>query len=227
MVKYTSQPVSLPAGRWTPHRVRLAGSAGILGAPLLFAYITISTIVQAQGAVPVWHEIGSLPYYMGEGSLFLAWTGMFAGFVALRARMLGADDRLWRIGVDLAVIGSAMAAVGFLVVTAAPAVGAVEVVDPGNAVIGLGLMIFINVGALLMGVSLLRTGMLPKLVAGLLILVLPATLLAGPVGEALGLGPIVGAIMIAPFVAAVALLGEYLRSETPDDAVRLEEVPDA
>ena len=222
MVNYTSQPVPFRAGRFTPRRVRLAGVAAMLGALVLFGHVAVLTAIEFQGLTPPWLEVGAPAYYVSEGVLILAWAGMLAGFAALRIRLAGVPSRFWRVGVSLATIGAAIATIGFVVVTLAPAVDAASVVMSGNAFIGIGLMVFINVGMLLMGIGLFRTGELSRVIAALLVLVLPANLIAGELGVALGIGPVVALLAIVPFVAAVVLLGEYLRTETPDGAVSTE-----
>ena len=52
--------------------------------------------------------------------------------------------------------------------------------------------------------------------AALLIAVLPATLVAGPIGSALELGPVVSLIGVLPLCAAIVLVGHYLRTQTPE-----------
>ncbi|SFC36549.1 hypothetical protein SAMN05444422_107217 [Halobiforma haloterrestris] len=191
----------------------MAGLAAIAGALVLLVHVTYGTALQLQGVVPGYETIGSSAYYLSEGVLFLAWAGMFLGFAALRARMVGLESRLWDVGSALAAIGAALATIGFFVVTVVPAIGAMGIVDPGNMVIGLGLMVAITIGTFLMGVSLLRTGAMARSVAALFLLVLPTTLVAGPVGEALGVGPVIGLITFLPFIAAVIAVGRWLRRE--------------
>lgn len=116
------------------------------------------------------------------------------------------------------MIGTALAAIGFVVATVAPAAGATGIVDPANMVIGLGITIGVTPGAFLMGIGLWRTGAMSRFVAGLLVLVLPMTLLAGPVGDALGIGPMIGLLMVVPLVAAVIGIGLFLGTEPVDAA---------
>ena len=220
MFNYNTQSVPVTTRRWTPRRIRLAGLAAVIGAVLLFAHIMYATVLDVQGIVPGFETIGSTSYFLSEGLLFLAWIGIFLGFAALRARLLGLESRLWNVGSALATIGAALAAIGFAIATVAPAVGAFEIVDPANMVIGLGLMIGITLGSFLMGIALFRTGAASRLLAGLLVLGLPMTLLAGPVGEALGIGPALGLVMISPFVTAVIVIGYSLRTETPETIER-------
>ncbi|WP_306058518.1 hypothetical protein [Natronococcus wangiae] len=212
MFGYDSRSIRQPRGRWTPKRTRGAGLAAILGAVILFGHIGYGSALQYLGIVPGYETVGSAVYYLSEGTLFLAWAGMFLGFAGLRARVVGLESRLWNVGSALTVIDTAMATVGFLAVTVAPAVGAIGVVEPGNMVIGLGVMIAVTVGTFLMGVSLLRTDAMPRYVAVLLLLVLPATLLAGPVGPALGVGIVIALLSIVPFVAAMIAIGNWLRT---------------
>lgn len=83
-------------------------------------------------------------------------------------------------------------------------------------IIGISLMIFVTLGMILMGVGLLRTKVGSRLMAALLIVALPATLFAGPLGRALGFGPLSTLVATVPLVAAIILVGHYLRTETPD-----------
>lgn len=221
MSTHTTQYDGTAAGWWTPQRVRAAGLAAIAGGTLLFAYFTITTVLELLGFLtlhgtdPV-DGVGTSWYYASEGSLLIAWTLVFVGFAALHVRLSGEGGRLLRAGTLLAAIGSGMAAVGFLFATAAPAVGAIGIVTPANIGIGLGLMVGINLGTFLMGIALLRASIVSRPFAALLIAVLPATLLAGPVGFALGIGLIASMIAILPLCAAIVLVGHYLRTETPE-----------
>ena len=226
MFNYNTQSVPVATRRWTPRRIRLAGLAAIVGALLLVAHIMWGTYHAIVGSVPGYMTVGTGAYYLSEGTLFVAWVGIFLGFAALRARLLGLESRLWNVGSALATIGAALAAIGFAIATIAPAVGATGVVDPANMIIGLGLMVGITLGSFLMGIALFRTGAASRLLAGLLVLVLPMTLLAGPVGEALGVGSWVMLAMIAPLVAAVIVIGHSLRTETPETIER-EPLPDS
>jgi hypothetical protein len=192
MVEHELQQSGSRASKRASRRTRTAGLAAIGGALLLFAHFSYGTTLELQGIVPGYERVGSNAYYLSEGLLFVAWAGVLFGFAALRAHLSGLGSRLWTVGSALTVLGAALATAGFLVVMIAPAIGATEVVNPGNTVISLGLMVAITIGTFLMGIALLRTGAASRPVAGLFLLVLPTTLLAGPVGVALGIEPVAG-----------------------------------
>lgn len=97
MFGYSSQSLPVVTRRWTSRRIRLAGLAAIVGAVILFAHITYGTVLDVRGIVPGYETIGSVSYYLSEGSLALAWAGMFLGFAALRERLLGLESRLWNV----------------------------------------------------------------------------------------------------------------------------------
>ena len=202
-------------GWWTPKRIRTAGVAGILGSLLLYVYFIVTTAFELSGARP-WEAVGSLGYYASETWLMIAWACVFAGFAGLYVRIARTGGRILKAGSLLAAVGAAMATLGFLVATVTPAVGALDIVDPANLVIGLGLMIGIPVGLFLLGIGVLRSHLLSRGLGLLLVLTVPATLLAGVVGTALGLGAVTTLVVILPLCMAIALLGNYLRTETPD-----------
>ncbi len=221
MSTYTTQYDGAAAGWWTPRRVRTGGLAALAGGILLFAFFTIVTALELLGLLALYgtdpvDNVGPLWYYAIEGSLVIVWSLVFIGFAAMHVRLSGTGGRLLRAGTLLAVIGSGMAAVGFAFATAAPVVGAIEIVTPANIAIGLGLMVGINLGTFLMGIGLLRASIVSKPFAALLIAVLPATLVAGPIGSALVLGPVVSLIGVLPLCAAIVLVGHYLRTQTPE-----------
>ena len=142
---------------------------------------------------------------------------MGVGFAALRAHLHREGGRLWRIGIALAMVGTGLATLGFLIVTAVPLFGAVGLVDPGNLLIGIGVMFVNTLGGLLLGIPLPRMNRL-RLIAVLFVLGLPTLLIAGPIGEVLGLGEWIVVGMVTPFCLAVILIGNHLRSESSPTA---------
>lgn len=213
---YKSQSIPVSDRWWTPRRIRVAGVMVIVGALLLYGRIAIGAYLEGQMTVFPWDGVGSLAYYVSEGSLVIAWACIFLGFAALRARMLGKGGRLWNIGILLVMAGTAVASLAFLLVTVAPMVRADALVDPGNALIGIGLVLLGNVGSVMIGIALLRMNAL-RVIAALFILNTPLGIGAVAIMELLiGQQYWLSVLMMVPYCAAVILIGNYLRTQTDD-----------
>lgn len=189
----------------------------IVGALLLYGRIAIGAYLEGQMTVFPWDDVGSLAYYVSEGSLVIAWACIFLGFAALRARMLGNGGRLWNIGILLVMAGTAVASLAFLLVTVAPMVRADALVNPGNALIGIGVVLLGGLGSVIMGIALLRMNALSRVIAALLILNVPLGIGSVAVMELLiGQQYWLSALIMVPYCVAVILIGNYLRTQTDD-----------
>lgn len=83
-------------------------------------------------------------------------------------------------------------------------------------------MIGVTLGTFLMGRGLRRAEAVSRRFARLLLLVLPTTLLAGPLGETVGVGILAGYVATLPLIAAVVVMGRWLWTYHPDSAPAIE-----
>lgn len=193
--------------------VRRAGLAAILGGAIFVANLLV---YEGLGLAEVTAS-SSLAATLNNGSLLVAWGLLLWGLFGLRAYGGVGHGRLWTAGIALMGIGLALATIGFVPETFAPLVGLTGLATLGGMTIGLGVLVFIPVGAVVLGTALFRTGAVSRLGAALMIAAGPSILAAMLVGGAVP--PIVGGLLFAgPLGAAWIAIGYDLRTTAIEPA---------
>lgn len=195
---------SLEVNARTTTRIHRAGMAAIAGAIAL----AISLIGHGL-ADRLWTDAnvdapGTLAYYLSYGSLFVAWGLLILGSLGLAAVAMRSDRRLLKGGAALVSLGLAGTTIGFA--TAAGLAGLGDVALMGDTVAGLSMMFVFTLGSLLAGIALLRSGIVSRTVAGLMILTGPAMLIGAMVAP-VGIDIV---LFAGPLCAAWILLGREL-----------------
>lgn len=187
--------------------IRRAGLAAILGGAI---FVTNLLLYEGLGLAEVTAS-SSLAATLNNGSLLVAWGLLLWGLFGLRAYGGKGQGRLWTAGIALMGIGLALATIGFVPETFAPLVGLMGLATLGGLTIGIGVLTFIPVGAVVLGAALLRTDAISRLGAVLLIAAGPSILAAMLFGGAVP--PIVGGLLFAgPLGAAWIVIGYGLRT---------------
>lgn len=197
---------SLGVNARTTTRIHRAGVAAIAGAIAL----AISLIGHGL-ADRLWTDAnvdapGTLAYYLSYGSLFVAWGLLFLGSLGLAAVAMRSDRRLLKGGAALVSLGLAGTTIGFGFATAAGLAGLGDVALVGDTVAGLSMMFVFTLGSLLAGIALLRSGIVSRTVAVLMILTGPAMLI-GAMAAPAGIDIV---LFAGPLCAAWILLGREL-----------------
>lgn len=185
-----------------------AGLAAILGGAIFVANLMLYEGLGLEELT----ASSSLVATLNNGSLLVAWGLLLWGLFGLRAYGGKERGRLWTAGIVLMGIGLALATIGFVPETFAPLVGLMGLANLGGMTIGLGVLVFIPVGAVVLGAALFRTGAISRLGAALMIAAGPSILAAMLVGGAVP--PIVGGLLFAgPLGAAWIVIGYDLRTK--------------
>lgn len=170
--------------------IRRAGLAAMLGGAIFGANILSFTLLGLDAV----YESSVLAAALNDGVLLVAWGLMLWGLLGLRSYGMGQEyGRLWTAGIALTGIGLTLCTVGFVFETFAPLAGLTTLGEMGGITIGVGLLTFVPVGAVVLGSALLRTGAVGRVGAVLMIAAGPATLAAMFAGEAIP--PLVGAVL--------------------------------
>lgn len=193
--------------------IRRAGLAAILGGAIF-----IGNILAYEGlGLAELTTSSSLVATLNNGSLLVAWGLLLWGLFGLRASGREAGDRLWRAGIVLMGIGLALATIGFVPETFAPLFGLMGLANLGGMTIGLGVLVFMPVGAVVLGAALFRAGAVSRPGAILLIVAGPSILAAMFAGGMVP--PIVGGLLFAgPLGAAWIVIGYDLRTTAIEPA---------
>lgn len=194
--------------------IRRAGLAAMVGGAVFGANILSYTIFGFEGLLADSVLLTSL----NDGVLLVAWGLMLWGLLGLRSYGTGREyGRLWTAGIALSGIGLALCTVGFIVETFAPLAGLATLGDVGGMTIGIGVLTFVPIGAVVLGSALLRTGAVSRLGAVLMIAAGPAMLAAMFVGEMLP--PLVGASLFGAVLGAAWIAVGYGLRTTQIDPI--------
>ncbi|MCH7659503.1 MAG: hypothetical protein IH933_02620 [Euryarchaeota archaeon] len=198
--------------------MRQAGLAAMIGGTIFGANILSYTIFGFEGIL----ADNVLRTSLNDAVLFVAWGLMLWGLLGVRSYGMGREyGRLWSAGIVTMGIGLALCTVGFFVEALAPLAGLMTLYEIGGMTIGIGVLTFVPLGAVVLGTALFRTGAVSRLGAILMIAAGPSMLAAMFVGEMLP--PLVGAALFGAVLgAAWIVVGFELRTrpaETATEAV--------
>lgn len=192
--------------------IRRAGMAAMLGGAIFGANILSYTLLGLDAV----YESSVLAASLNDGTLLVAWGLMLWGLLGLRSYGMGREyGRLWTAGIALTGIGLALCTIGFVFETFAPLAGLTTLGEMGGMTIGVGLLTFVPVGAVVLGAALLRTGAIGRVGAVFMIAAGPTTLTAMFAGEALP--PLVGAALFGAVLGTAWIaVGYGLRTASID-----------
>lgn len=185
--------------------IRWGGIAAMLGG-MLWAITPLRDVFFGGGATPD-HPVFR-PYNV---VLVLVAVLLIMGLVGLRARYRGTYRRLGKAGVVLTFGGYALILAGSTPAVLLHPDGSFGLIRAGQDLGFFGSLVA-SVGAIFLGIALLRTQAAPRAAALLLIVTLPVGLAGIFVISSLGLVSIAGLAITVPYGVAWVILGNHLWS---------------
>lgn len=197
---------SLGVNARTTTRIHRAGMAAIAGAIALAISLIGHEAARYLGIDGTIDVPGTLGFFLSYGSLSLAWGLLALGSFGFAALVMRTDDRLVKVGSGAVSLGLAGTALGFGFAALAGLAGLEDVAMIGEMIAAPSMMFLFTLGSLVLGISLLRTEIVSRTIAGLMIAVSPGMILGVMIGV-----PVLDIVLFAGPVCAVwALIGREL-----------------
>lgn len=160
------------------HRAGLAAIAGSIALALSLLGHEIARVMGIDGNIDV---AGTLGFLLSYGSLAIAWGLLFIGSLGFAWIAFRSDSRLLKTGTMLVSLGLGGTALGFGFATLAGLAGLGEVALMGDMVGAIGMLIVFTLGSLITGIALVRTEIVSRMIAWLMVIVGPSMVLGAMV----------------------------------------------
>jgi hypothetical protein len=192
-------------------RIHRAGAAAIAGAIVLAISLVGHDVARFLGLDGNLDVPGSLATLLSYSSLTIAFGLLFLGSLGLTALMMRSDRRLLKVGAGAVSLGLAGTTLGFGFAALAGLTRFASAIMIGEIVGAVSMMILFTFGSLVLGVAFLRSKVVSRTIAWLMIAVGPGIVLGSVIGV-----PILDLVLFAGPVCAVwILIGRDLIAADP------------
>lgn len=189
-------------------RIHRAGAAAIAGAIALALSLLGHDVARVMGFDGTINTPGTLGFFLSYASLTVGWGLLFVGSLGFAWMAFRSDGRLLKGGVSLVSLGLGGTTLGFGFAALVDLVGRGDLAMMGEIIGAISMMIVFTLGSLVAGVALVRSKIVSRTIAWLMVATGPAMLLGAlvvPVGTGLDL-----LLFAGPLCAAWILIGREL-----------------
>ncbi|MCH7660062.1 MAG: hypothetical protein IH933_05610 [Euryarchaeota archaeon] len=202
-------------------RIHRAGTAAIAGAIALALSLLGHDAARVMGIDGNIDTPGTLGFFLSYATLTVGWGLLFVGSLGFAWMAFRSGDRLLKAGVSLVSLGLGGTTLGFGFAALVGLVGRGDLAMIGELIGAPSMMLVFTIGSLVTGVALVRSKIVSRTIAWLMVATGPAMLLGAlvvPVGIGLDL-----LLFAGPLCAAWILIGRELlatnTTTTEPDAV--------
>lgn len=187
-------------------RIHRAGAAAIAGAIALALSLLGHDVGRIMGIDGNLDVPGTLANLLSYGSLTIAWGLLFVGSLGFAAVAMRADQRLLTGGSGFVSLALGLIAMGFGFATVVALVSPSTTIFVGDMLAGIGIVVLLPLASFVLGIALVRTEIVPRLTAWLMVATGPAVV-AGVFIDA----PLLGILVFAgPLCVVWVLIGREL-----------------
>jgi hypothetical protein len=202
-------------------RIHRAGATAIAGAIALALSLIGHDVARVMGIDGTINTPSTLGFFLSYASLTVGWGLLFVGSLGFAWVAFRSGDRLLKVGTSLVSLGLGGTTLGFGFVALVGLVGRGDLAMIGELIGAPSMMLVFTLGSLVTGVALVRTGIVSRTIAWLMVATGPAMLLGAlviPVGIGLDLLLFAGPLCVVWVLIGRELLATSETAVEPDVA---------